>query len=104
MESDHPPEEVAHFLMRCIFTMFAEDVDLLPRGKFTELLKDALDSSGSFAPLLEELWRKMDAPAHADRFYSLFRAHLRWFKRRIVPQPARLPDDEGGDRRTAGGL
>ncbi len=35
LEEKHPPEEVAHFLMRCIFTMFAEDVDLLPRGKFT---------------------------------------------------------------------
>ncbi|WP_345741097.1 type IIL restriction-modification enzyme MmeI, partial [Brevundimonas aveniformis] len=43
MERDHPPEEVAHFLMRCIFTMFAEDVDLLPKGEFTRLLTEAID-------------------------------------------------------------
>ena len=79
LERNHPPEEVAHFLMRCIFTMFAEDVDLLPRGKFTELLTDCLDCPESFAPLLQELWRKMDAPNHDDRFYSLFKTYLRWF-------------------------
>ena len=28
------PEDVAHFLMRCLFTMFAEDVDLLPADSF----------------------------------------------------------------------
>src|SRR3712207_2342729 len=27
-------EAVAHFLMRCLFTMFAEDVDLLPKDSF----------------------------------------------------------------------
>ena len=79
LERNHPPEEVAHFLMRCIFTMFAEDVDLLPKGEFTKLLEESLDGPDSFAPLLQELWRKMDAPHHADRFYSLFKTHLRWF-------------------------
>ncbi|MGA0546715.1 class I SAM-dependent DNA methyltransferase [Brevundimonas sp. VNH65] len=79
LETRHPTEEVAHFLMRCIFTMFAEDTDLLPKGQFTALLKDCLDGPDSFAPLLEELWRKMDAPNHGDRFFSLFKTHLRWF-------------------------
>ncbi|WP_029087891.1 class I SAM-dependent DNA methyltransferase [Brevundimonas aveniformis] len=79
MERDHPPEEVAHFLMRCIFTMFAEDVDLLPKGEFTRLLTEALDGPDSFAPLLTELWKKMDAPNRDDRFYSMFRTHLRHF-------------------------
>lgn len=36
----HPPEKVAGFLMRCLFSMFAEDVDLIPRDSFTNLLKD----------------------------------------------------------------
>jgi hypothetical protein len=30
LEKDHPPEAVASFLMRCIFTFFAEDIHLLP--------------------------------------------------------------------------
>lgn len=66
LEAKHPTEEVALFLMRCIFTMFAEDVDLLPKGKFTDLLRERIDSPGSFSPMLSDLWRKMEAPEHAD--------------------------------------
>jgi hypothetical protein len=79
LEGKHPPEEVALFLMRCIFTMFAEDVDLLPKGKFTDLLKERLDAPDGFAPMLAELWRKMDAPNHDDRFYSGFGVYLKHF-------------------------
>ncbi|MGV9006445.1 MAG: DNA methyltransferase [Brevundimonas sp.] len=91
LEKKHPPEEVAHFLMRCIFTMFAEDTDLLPKGRFTALLEDCLDGPASFAPLLEELWRKMDAPNHADRFYSLFKTHLRWFNGNLFHDARAFP-------------
>lgn len=91
LEAKHPPEEVAHFLMRCIFTMFAEDVDLLPRGQFTALLEDCLDGPATFAPLLEELWRKMDAPDHKDRFYSLFKAHLRHFNGSLFKDARAFP-------------
>lgn len=79
LEGKHPPEEVALFLMRCIFTMFAEDVDLLPKGRFTELLKERLDAPDGFAPMLTDLWRKMDAPNHDDRFYSGFGVYLKHF-------------------------
>ncbi len=41
LEIDHPPEDVALFLMRCIFTMFAEDVDLLPQGKSPSCFRTA---------------------------------------------------------------
>lgn len=91
LEAKHPPEEVAHFLMRCIFTMFAEDVDLLPRGEFTRLLEEALDSPESFAPLLTELWRKMDAPDRNDRFYSLFRTHVRHFNGNLFKDARAFP-------------
>ena len=65
--------------MRCIFTMFAEDVDLLPKGQFTELLADCIDSPGAFVPLVEELWAKMDEPNQDKRFFSAFRKRLRYF-------------------------
>ncbi len=91
LERNHPPEEVAHFLMRCIFTMFAEDVDLLPKGEFTRLLEESLDGPDSFAPLLQELWRKMDAPNHDDRFYSMFKQHLRWFNGGLFHDPRAFP-------------
>ena len=91
LEQRHPPEEVAHFLMRCIFTMFAEDVDLLPKGKFTELLRERLDSPDSFAPMLQDLWRKMDAPDYADRFYSGFAAHLKHFNGNLFHDAKAFP-------------
>ncbi|WP_230782539.1 class I SAM-dependent DNA methyltransferase [Sphingomonas sp. Leaf37] len=56
----HQAEPVAHFLMRCLFTMFAEDTGLLEPGSFTELLADARANPESFAPLLEGLWADMD--------------------------------------------
>jgi len=56
----YPAEEVAHFLMRCLFTMFAEDVKLLPENCFRELLKDCRNHPDSFVPLLTELWRSMN--------------------------------------------
>jgi hypothetical protein len=37
--ADHAAEEVAGFLLRCLFCMFAEDVGLLPKRAFTELLE-----------------------------------------------------------------
>lgn len=79
LETSHPPEDVAHFLMRCIFTMFAEDVDLLPKGGFSDMLADCLDSPDAFAPLVTELWAKMDAPERSARFFAAFRTHLRHF-------------------------
>ena len=93
LEKKHPAEEVAHFLMRCIFTMFAEDADLLPRGKFTALLEECLEGPASFEPLLLDLWRKMDAPDHADRFFSGFKTHLRYFNGGLFHDARAFPMD-----------
>ncbi len=37
-EGGHAPQSVATFLMRAIFTMFVEDVGLLPNRLFTRTL------------------------------------------------------------------
>ena len=58
--SGHAPKEVGGFLMRCIFTMFAEDVGLLPQASFSCLIASLRDSPGSFQPIVEELWKTMD--------------------------------------------
>lgn len=42
-ERGNPPNQVAHFLTQCLFCMFAEDENLLPRGIFTSLLDKAVD-------------------------------------------------------------
>lgn len=60
LEGKHPPEHVANFLMRCLFTMFSEDVELLPHGSFTALLGRLKADPSTFAPALENLWGTMN--------------------------------------------
>ncbi|HVG30475.1 MAG TPA: DNA methyltransferase [Pyrinomonadaceae bacterium] len=60
------PERVANFLMRSIFTMFAEDVRLLPAGKFTELLESLRETPADFRPVVESLWRHMDGGTYSS--------------------------------------
>ncbi|WP_435751568.1 class I SAM-dependent DNA methyltransferase [Thauera sp. AutoDN2] len=57
----HPPQQVAGFLMRALFTMFAEDVGLLPPRAFTELLESLKGEPHAFAPMLEHLWQNMNS-------------------------------------------
>ncbi len=57
----HDPHETAGFLMRCLFTMFAEDVGLLPKSSFSSLLDSLTDNPGHFVPMTEELWTRMNA-------------------------------------------
>jgi len=87
----HTPEAAALFLMRCIFTMFAEDVELLPKDSFTSLLQDCLDAPETFAPLVTELWARMDEPDPAKRFYSGLRVYLRHFNGRLFHDATALP-------------
>ncbi len=60
LEGHHEAEAVAQFLMRCLFTMFAEDVGLLPDRSFRELLEDLKRSPDTFAPMLQSLWQSMN--------------------------------------------
>ena len=56
----HPPEAVARFLMRCLFTMFAEDVDLIPHGSLSDMLKKLRGHPERAAPALTKLWQVMN--------------------------------------------
>jgi hypothetical protein len=46
--------------MRCLFTMFAEDVDLIPHGSFTDLLTKLRGHPEHAAPALKSLWETMN--------------------------------------------
>jgi hypothetical protein len=65
----HPPQEVAMFLMRCIFTMFAEDVELLPQKSFKNVLERCEADPATFVEDVSQLWEAMDLGiyAHAIR-------------------------------------
>jgi type II restriction/modification system DNA methylase subunit YeeA len=49
----------AHFLIRILFCLFAEDVDLLPKGLFTRLLTQARRRPALFRPQLTQLFQAM---------------------------------------------
>lgn len=59
-KSGHATEEVAMFLMRTLFTMFAEDVELLPKDSFKELLQDCAEKPEIFPGMMQDLWKAMD--------------------------------------------
>ena len=57
--SGHAPALVSTFLMRCLFTMFAEDVRLLPPNSFTDLLQRMRGKPALFVQSVESLWETM---------------------------------------------
>jgi hypothetical protein len=62
LEADgHGPEKVSQFLMRCIFTMFAEDVSLIPANSFTDILQKAVVEPGLYEHILRDLWAAMNS-------------------------------------------
>ena len=64
-ETGGTAEQIAGFLMRCLFTMFAEDVGLLDQNAFTKLLRGCVDKPQSFQPKVAELWQKMNSGGYS---------------------------------------
>ncbi len=54
------PEMVASYLTRCLFCMFAEDVELLPKGSFQKLLQTHRNGPATLQHMLRLLWTDMD--------------------------------------------
>ena len=49
------------FLMRCLFTMFAEDVELLPKGSLQATCwRDARQTPRTFSACVGQFWEAMD--------------------------------------------
>jgi hypothetical protein len=58
-------ERVAHFIKRCLFTMFCEDVDLLPKGEFTALLTKLQKTPEHFPDAIRSLWETMNTGGYS---------------------------------------
>jgi len=65
----------AHFIKRCLFTMFSEDVDLIPEGSFTQLLEDLKQTPEHFVDSMTSLWNTMNTGG----FEGQLRTKLRKF-------------------------
>lgn len=85
----HAPDVVAQFLMRCLFTMFSEDVGLIPKESFTGLLQEYTpDELRPYLPdALQSLWQVMDKGG----FSPGLKARLRRFNGKLFHDATALP-------------
>ena len=86
----HDSEAVARFLMRCLFSMFAEDVDLIPRGSFAELLRKLRGHPEHAEPALKGLWESMNAGG----FSQVLMQDLKRFNGGLFKEAEALPLNE----------
>lgn len=70
VERGEDAEIAQRFILQCVVALFAEDIDLLPRGLFTELLDECRSGASSY-DLISGLFRQMgsDRPAPKDSRY-----------------------------------
>jgi hypothetical protein len=59
-ERGFEPGIVSLFLMRCLFTMFVEDVELIKKDSFKDILDKCWEQPRRFPSEMEDLWRHMD--------------------------------------------
>ena len=74
LEREHSTGVVAGFLMRSLFTMFAEDAGLIPEESFTGLLESYTGEKLEVLPdALEHLWSTMDRGGFSPALQSKVR-------------------------------
>ena len=78
--------------MRCLFTMFAEDVGLLPKDCFAELLKQQKETPQTFPRALEQFWGIMDKGGYALHL----NATIKRFNGTLFKDTTALPLDAEG--------
>ncbi|MGI8727921.1 MAG: class I SAM-dependent DNA methyltransferase [Solirubrobacterales bacterium] len=83
----HKPELVAQFLMRCLFTMFAEDIELLKERPFARMLQERWISDPTlFKPEAEDLWKAMNEGGNRVGMGNILR-----FNGGLFADPTALP-------------
>lgn len=58
-ERGHDPAAIAHFLIQCLFCMFAEDIGLLPKKLFERVILKRQGDSAKLAASLTEMFKAM---------------------------------------------
>jgi len=89
LEADgHDPQVIAGFLQRSLFTMFAEDVGLLPEHGFKNLLGLVKESPRGFPVLISALWKEMATGTH---FSALLFKEIAHFNGGLFEDTSALP-------------
>jgi hypothetical protein len=87
LEEDFSAERVSGFLMRCIFTSFAENVKLLPKGGWTGLLDSLKKDVQNFPRMVSSLWQTMNEGG----FSPILRDHVLKFNGGLFESVEALP-------------
>ena len=82
------PRHVAAFLTRCLFCMFAEDVGLLPKDGFRQLLESLRPTPHGVAYKLETLFRELNT---GTPFSTVLNVKLLHFNGGLFAEAAALP-------------
>jgi type II restriction/modification system DNA methylase subunit YeeA len=82
----HPPPDVAHFVIRLVFCLFADDVGLLPSGLFERMLGAAHKAPARFADYASRLFRAM-----AERGGEVDFTPIAWFNGGLFDDDTALP-------------
>jgi type II restriction/modification system DNA methylase subunit YeeA len=59
LTSSYTPHEIAHYLIRLLFCLFAEDINLLPKGLFTRMVATGVRKPDVFNRQVKELFECM---------------------------------------------
>ncbi len=62
-----------HFILQCVLALFSEDIELLPKGFFTQILQDCLDGKADPYDEIGNLFRQMasEKPARGGKFKDI---------------------------------
>ena len=84
-QSGHHAHHVAAFLTRSLFSMFAEDVELLPKGSFLKLLQRHASNPPALQGMLRALWMDMDQGG----FSAALSTHVLKFNGKLFKDPTK---------------
>ena len=93
LEADkHDPQIIALFLQRCLFTLFAEDVGLLPEKSFENLLGRLKKNPQAFPTFITNLWKEMATGTEASLVISGEKIKkVPYFNGGLFENPSALP-------------
>ena len=84
----HDPQTIATFLQRILFTLFAEDIGLLPEKAFENLLISIKDTPKGFPVMVSSLWKEM---ATGTEFSTILHKEIAYFNGGLFDNPTALP-------------
>ena len=82
----HLPQQVAHFINRLVFCLFADDVELLPKSLFERMLDAARKAPSRFEDYVRRLFAAM-----AERDGEVDFTPVAWFNGGLFEDSAALP-------------